>query len=193
MYAKIVDEETKKVLVGIGTDSDYYKSIGMEDMEVEQGSDGSWYVKGYASKKTLDELKANAQSEVETEFDRLRAWKCKDVYLTSSLGFRVNADSLSAENISSLANLLPDETTTTAFKIYDNSFKQLNKPQLETLYKECQSNGLALYTQKFTKLAKISAATTESEVAAVNATFTMSDYSTADASTEATTASGAGE
>ena len=47
-YAKIVNETTKLCSVGIGTNAKYYKSIGMEEMDVEQAYNGQWYVKGYA-------------------------------------------------------------------------------------------------------------------------------------------------
>lgn len=56
-YAIVIDDNTKVCNVGIGTDTDFYKSIGMVDMEVEQGYDGQWYVKGYAPNQPLDELK----------------------------------------------------------------------------------------------------------------------------------------
>lgn len=57
MYAQIIDEKTKLCSVGVGTNTDFYKSIGMVDMEVEQGYDGQWYVKGYAPNQPLEELK----------------------------------------------------------------------------------------------------------------------------------------
>ena len=61
MYAKIVNEETKEVSVGFGTDVDFYKSIGMEEMDTEQAWNGNWYVKGYApSRPTEDIYKQNA-------------------------------------------------------------------------------------------------------------------------------------
>ena len=50
-YAQIVDEQTKLVVVGTGTDSAYYQSIGMMQMDVEQAYNGAWYVKGYAPSK----------------------------------------------------------------------------------------------------------------------------------------------
>ena len=65
MYAKILNEETKEVSVGLGTDVDFYKSIGMEEMEVEQGYNGNWYVKGYAPTKPLDKLKSAKLDEVD--------------------------------------------------------------------------------------------------------------------------------
>lgn len=47
-YAKIVNEETKQCQVGTGTNTKFYQSIGMVEMDVEQGYDGQWYVAGYA-------------------------------------------------------------------------------------------------------------------------------------------------
>lgn len=50
-YAKIVDEELKTVIFGEGSDSEYYESMGMAEMDIEQGYDGRWYVEGYAPEK----------------------------------------------------------------------------------------------------------------------------------------------
>lgn len=50
-YAKIVNEETGLVEVGLGTNSAFYKSIGMTEMEVEQDYAGNWYLAGYAPAK----------------------------------------------------------------------------------------------------------------------------------------------
>lgn len=47
-YARIVDHETGKVDVGIGTNTEFYKTIGMTEMDVEEGADGQWYLMGYA-------------------------------------------------------------------------------------------------------------------------------------------------
>ena len=50
-YAKIIDETTKLVEVGLGTNSSFYEKIGMVQMDVEQAYNGSWYVEGYAPEK----------------------------------------------------------------------------------------------------------------------------------------------
>jgi len=50
-YAKEMNEQTKEVSVGLGTDVEFYKSIGMTEMEVEQAYNGAWYVQGYAPQK----------------------------------------------------------------------------------------------------------------------------------------------
>ena len=50
-YAKVINEETKLCEVGLGTNSAFYKSISMSEMEVEQAWDGAWYLLGFAPTK----------------------------------------------------------------------------------------------------------------------------------------------
>ena len=61
-YAKVINEETKEVSIGTGTNTAFYKSIGMSEMEVEQAYDGSWYVKGFAPEKPVEELQAQVRA-----------------------------------------------------------------------------------------------------------------------------------
>ena len=65
-YAKIVNEETKVCDVGTGTNTAFYQSIGMTEMEVEQAYNGEWYLKGYAPAKpepTIEERVAKMEAE----------------------------------------------------------------------------------------------------------------------------------
>lgn len=55
-YAKIINEETKLCSVGLGIDTEYYESIGMEEMDVEKAYNGSWYIEGYAPEKPAETL-----------------------------------------------------------------------------------------------------------------------------------------
>ena len=60
-YARIINEETHEVQVGVGCDEEYYIEIGMELMDVEQAYNSKWYVSGYAPvepEPTIDEKKA---------------------------------------------------------------------------------------------------------------------------------------
>ena len=50
-YAIITNQETKTVDVGLGTDEQFYKSIGMTEMDVEQAYNGAWYLNGYAPQR----------------------------------------------------------------------------------------------------------------------------------------------
>lgn len=75
-YAKLINEETKKCVVGDSTNADFYKSIGMEKMEVEQAYDGAWYVKGYAPQPSIEyqneQICKQRQVRYKVESDPLR-------------------------------------------------------------------------------------------------------------------------
>ena len=43
-YAIITNQETKTVDVGLGTDEQFYKSIGMTEMDVEQAYNGGKFL-----------------------------------------------------------------------------------------------------------------------------------------------------
>ena len=130
--------------------------------------------------KTLEEVRTEKKSELDSKSSMYQQYNCKDMYVTSSLGFKINADQCSIKNMEVLIALLPDDTTTTTYKIYDNSFKELNRVQLATLKTESENNGVALYQQKFAYQAKINAATTIDELKAIEIKFVMSDYSKAE-------------
>ena len=62
LFAKIEDEATKRVVVGLGTNTKFYQSIGMSEMEVEQAYDGQWYLKGYVPEKPVEEKEAEVRA-----------------------------------------------------------------------------------------------------------------------------------
>ena len=72
MYAIVTNEETKAVSVGLGTDVEFYKSIGMTDMEVEQAYDSSWYVKGYAPDFS-EQIKQDKIAELDNQYQTNKA------------------------------------------------------------------------------------------------------------------------
>lgn len=56
-YAKLLNKETGRCEVGLGTNSQFYKSIGMSEMEVEQSDlNNEWYLSEKCPKKS-DEQK----------------------------------------------------------------------------------------------------------------------------------------
>lgn len=60
MLAKIVNTETKQCDVFLGTDIEWAKAQGFEELEIEQAFNMQWYLKGYAPEKpapTKDEIK----------------------------------------------------------------------------------------------------------------------------------------
>ena len=127
--------------------------------------------------KTFDELKTEKLSKLHSESSKFQSWNCSDMYIKSSLGITVNADQCSQNNIAVLIEMLPDDEKTTSFKLFDNSFKDLNRVELQTLLSECHKNGLALYQQKFAIQAEIVKATTKEELDAIVIDFVNADYS----------------
>ena len=62
-YAKIVNEETGLVEVGLGTNTSFYQSIGMVALDVKQSDiDNAWYLTEKCPMKT-DEQKEQAEKE----------------------------------------------------------------------------------------------------------------------------------
>lgn len=55
-WAKIINQETKQCDVGIGTNENFYRSIGMQEMDVEKAYNGSWYLTGHAPQKPQREV-----------------------------------------------------------------------------------------------------------------------------------------
>ena len=66
-YEILEDEESKRCSVGVGTDANYYESIGMKLMDVEQERDGSWYIAGCAPLPSSEELEAGKLAEAKAE------------------------------------------------------------------------------------------------------------------------------
>ena len=126
--------------------------------------------------KTLDELKTEKLSKLRSESSKFQSWNCSDMYIKSSLGVTVNADQCSQNNIAVLIKMLPDDEKTASFKLFNNSLKDLNRVELQTLLSECQKNGLALYQQKFALQALIDKATTKEELNTIEFKFTMKDF-----------------
>lgn len=65
-FAKVINEETKECEVGLGTNTEFYKSLGMEEQDVEQSYLGAWYLVGYAPIKpqpTLEEQLIQLEQE----------------------------------------------------------------------------------------------------------------------------------
>ena len=69
-YAK--EQENGSLIVGTGTDVDYYKSIGMELMSVEKGWDGAYYKEGQTPEKPraiIIEEELNEQQKILSSTD----------------------------------------------------------------------------------------------------------------------------
>ena len=81
-----------------------------------------------------------------------------DMVINSSLGFNVNADLRSQNNLRGLIDFMTD-TETTSYIDYENKAHDLSKSQLEILLKEVVLNGSNLYKQKWNYSKQIKNAT----------------------------------
>ena len=70
-YAKIINENTKQVEVGLGSNENYYKRLGMTALDVAKAYNGEWYLVGYVPSEPAetDEHKLN---RLEKEYDMPR-------------------------------------------------------------------------------------------------------------------------
>lgn len=126
-------------------------------------------------KKTLDELKASKLSEltaITSKFDdRLVN---TDMIIKSSLGFSINADLRSQNN---LRGLIAVGIEPVNFMTADNSVKSLSLEQLNVLLKETIKNGENLYKTKWMLRDKILNSSSVEELEAIELKFTMKDFS----------------
>lgn len=81
-----------------------------------------------------------------------------DMVINSSLGFKINADLRSQNNLRGLIDFMTD-TETTSYIDYENKAHDLSKSQLEILLKEVVLNGSNLYKQKWNYSKQIKNAT----------------------------------
>lgn len=79
-YAKIINNKTKECNVGLGTNIEFYKSIGMTEMDVEQAYNGSWYVAGYVPEQpapTYEEIDKSREDYRKEHIDSKTAMRSR--------------------------------------------------------------------------------------------------------------------
>lgn len=135
---------------------------------------GVFYLKGYEKPDpTLAELKARKLAEIKAVADQFAKYECETMYLTSSVGYRINADHKSQDNIRGLIAL----GQPCAFKDFDNVFHaDTSIDDLNTMLTECYANGASLYQQKFAYEARVTAAESAEDLN-FEVTFLMADFS----------------
>ena len=159
--------------------ADYYKILDNHFDESEltyigTPECGTWYLKGYEKPEpTLEELKAKKLAEISAEAHKYSQYECGEMYLTSSVGYRINADHKSQDNIRGLITL----GQPCAFKDFDNVFHaDTSIDDLNTMLTECYANGASLYQQKFEYEARVDAAKSAEDLN-FEVTFSMADFS----------------
>ena len=160
--------------------ADYYKILDNHFDESELTyigtlECGTWYLKGYEKPEpSLEELKAQKLAEISAEAHKYSQYECETMYLTSSVGYRINADHKSQDNIRGLIAL----GQPCAFKDFDNVFHtDTSIEDLNTMLTECYANGASLYQQKFAYEVRVNAAKSAEDLN-FEVTFSMADFST---------------
>ena len=130
---------------------------------------------GISISLTLAEYKGFKAQQVENAtagFDAER--KDSGMTFKSSLGFVVDGDARSRDNLSGLINIGVEPV---AFRDHDNGDHSLTLDNLRLLLKEAQMNGAMLYQQKWKLQKAIGACKSVKALKAVEIKFTMADFS----------------
>ena len=130
-YARVINESTGLCEVGLGPDSQFYKSIGMKELNVELGYDGAYYLFGWAPKKPLEQAKTEQKAKLNSARDRAEQGGFE------YLGKVFDSDPISCQRISCAAQALQvvpaasDGTEPTiTWTTQDNSMIELNAAEL---------------------------------------------------------------
>lgn len=125
--------------------------------------------------KTLDELKTdklNELSNITSKFENQLV--NSDMIIKSSLGFEINADLRSQNNIRGLIAVNVEPVN---FITADDTLKSLSIENLKTLLNECALNGQNLYLQKWDYKSQIENSQTKEELDSIEFNFVMKDFS----------------
>lgn len=153
----------------------YY--IGTEQYEMKELGDlpkGSTF-EPVEPEKTLEELKSEKLSEltaITSKFDNQLV--NTDMIIKSSLGFSINADLRSQNNLRGLIAIGVEPVN---FMIANNSVKSLSIAELNTLLNECAQNGQHLYLLKWQYREQIEQSQTVEELNTIEFNFNMHDFS----------------
>ena len=129
---------------------------------------------GISISLTLAEMKGFKLMQVKnaTEgFDSKR--KDPSMIYKSSLGFSVDGDARSRDNLSGLINIGAEPV---AFRDHDNVDHSLNLADIETLLREARKNVALLYQQKWQIQEAIRKCETLDALKAIEIRFTMADF-----------------
>lgn len=177
-YQEIREEEGYKWLAGTVTNPETADKYGILDNNINMSEliqkNGRLYLKDYvAPDPELAELKARKLAEIKAVADQYAKYECETMYLTSSVGYKINADHKSQDNIRGLIGL----GVTCRFKDYNNVYHpNTTVEQLQTMLTECYANGASLYQQKFEYEARVDAAKSAEDLY-FDVTFSMADFS----------------
>ena len=134
-YAKIIDDNTGLCEVGTGTNIEFYESIGMSQMDVEQSEkDNQWYLSEKCPHYTPEEKEAIER----TRLDALYMTR-SDFFDGMIMAFGLDSKELRVivENVLGSINVTPVQIRV-ALNNYDNALNFYRKHTLFTLINNVQ-------------------------------------------------------
>ena len=121
---------------------------------------------------SLEEAKAQKLTELNALSSELEQTENKKMVVTSSLGFRINADPKAKRNIDTLIEL-----GISTFRDYDNEdHLDMTTDNLKTIKKEISMNAVNLYNQKWKMETEINSLESVEEVENYQIVFEMLDF-----------------
>lgn len=173
-YEKLYDDkhlgsftESTKLAHQLGWQDNH---VLITDTEVSE-LNGWTYLKGYAPQKSLDAFKKERLNELADKASQYEKTENKDMYIISSLGFKVNADPKALRNIDVLISLQVN-----SFRSYDNTDYEVTVDDLQTIKQEISLNALNLYNQKWQMEREINDLTKVDDVNDYVISFYMMDF-----------------
>ena len=129
---------------------------------------------------TFEELKAQKTQELASKAASFEQNLNKEMYFTSSLGFKVNGDRRTRSNLEDLITYFDAQASgdpkTISYRDYDNNTQNLTKAQLQILLAEHIQNGNELYQQKWAMEAELAAIDNKEDLENFQIEFVMHDY-----------------
>lgn len=122
----------------------------------------------------LDEWRAKRKAELDLISNQLSQYKCKDMYIISSLGFKIDADMSSQKNLEALIRI---GQSTDKFKDYDNNYQSVTIENLNTMLTECAINSANIYTTRFGYCDALKSSDSLDEIMTIKFNFEMLDFS----------------
>ena len=127
----------------------------------------------------LESAKSSLLQYIDTQTAKFEDNLNKEMYFTSSLGFKVNGDRRTKDNLQDLITFfdLQAKEGKIQYRDYDNQDQALTKEQLQTLLTEHVTNGQMLYNVKWQLQSKVKDATSLDDLHNITIAFPMTDFS----------------
>ena len=127
----------------------------------------------------LETVKSSLLQYIDAQTAKFEDNLNKDMYFTSSLGFKVNGDRRTKDNLQDLITFfdLQAKEGKIQYRDYDNQDQTLTKEQLQTLLTEHVTNGQMLYNLKWQLQSKVKSAESLDDLHNITIAFPMMDFS----------------